>query len=208
MFLRVDVWLRWLTTLFPSHWAFPQMSGTSSALPSSVRVVNHRADLSHDARVSFLTSKCGKNTLFPKVTFYWLAWKLLLYFLIGLILDFLHLHFKTRVCFQSGTTVKFPSKELRPLPLICRLLSGPWDIFQSNESFYKPGSRGHFEPRNVCALSAHRAGSCLLVQNLTVAGKTLSDVSGWSQVVKCRNDRVEGSVKELVWSAKRLSKVT
>lgn len=29
--------------------------------------------------------------------------------------------------------------------------------------------------------------------------KTLSDVSGWSQVVKCGNDRVESSVKGLVW---------
>lgn len=41
--------------------------------------------------------------------------------------------------------------------------------------------------------------SCLLVQKLTVDGKTLSDVWGWSQVGKCWNDRVESSVKELVW---------
>lgn len=44
-----------------------------------------------------------------------------------------------------------------------------------------------------------RGLSCLLVQNLTVDGKTLSDVSGWSQVGKCWNDRVESSAKELVW---------
>lgn len=30
-------------------------------------------------------------------------------------------------------------------------------------------------------------------------GKTLSGVWSWSQVVKCRNDRVEHWVKELVW---------